>query len=436
MTHDQRTAHHGGQTTTAHFAPEEYRPSRDADNPLSPAFWERQPHDRNPVFARLRAMDTPPFLRRPASGTWQMDDGFYALTRYDDVVAAGRNTEAFSSEPTALTLDSTPPQMRQDEASLINMDNPRHARLRKIVARAFTRKSINRLEAEMRATAGHIMDDLLNRGPCDFVQHAAGRLPLEIICSMTGIPRSARADALRAVDTLQRFNEIDSRLDPYELTEALATFRTLMSDLVHERRTHPTEDLVSALVTGLPGEETLNETEVASFFLTLVGGGNETVRNTFSQALVLLTENPEQRRLLLGDLPARLPSAVEELIRHTSPAAWTRRNVIRPVQLRQHTFQPGDKVILYFASANMDESAFNAPEKFDILREPNPHVGFGTPNPHYCIGAHLARRELTALLTELLTRIPDIRATAPPTRQSRGVIQDITYLPCAWGSAR
>ncbi|MEV0262997.1 cytochrome P450 [Streptomyces sp. NPDC050617] len=382
-------------------------------------------------------MDAPALLRRPASGTWQLDDGFYALTRYDDVVAAGQNTEAFSSEPTVLTLDSAPPHMRhQDDASLMNMDNPRHARLRKIVARAFTRKSIDRLEAEMRTIAGRVMDDLLDRGPCDFVQHAAAPLPLEIICSMTGIPESARADALQAVDTLQRSNDIDSRLDPRELVEALSTFRSLIAELVHARRTHPAEDLISALVAGLPGEKTLNENEVASFFLTLVGGGNETVRNTFSQALILLTEHPEQRRILLDSLQTHLPSAIEECVRHTSPGAWVRRNVIRPVRLRRHAFQPGDKVILFLASANMDGTVFDNPEAFDIRRDPNPHIGFGAPGPHYCIGAHLARLELTVLLTEMLTRIPDIRATAPPIRESRGIIQDITYLPCAWGSAR
>lgn len=402
-----------------------------ADNPLSPSFWRRPPAERHRVFAQLRALDAPAFLQRPTPGDWHVVDGFYALTRYEDVAEAGRHSHAFSSEPTVLSLDSAMPQMHQENAAIINVDDPRHAHLRKIVARAFTPRRLRQLQTDIAAMAHRIVDELLDRGPCDFAEHVAAPLPLELICTMTGIPANARNQALDAVNALQQSNDLDSRFDPSELASKLAAFDALIAELVQDRRTHPADDLISALVTAAPGEDTLKEAEVGSFFLTLVGGGNETVRNALSEALILLTDYPTQRRLLLDDLDTHLPTAVEEIVRHASPGCWARRNVTQPVQLRGHTLHPGDKVILYYASANMDETVFTDPAAFDIQRTPNPHLGFGAFGPHYCIGAHLARSELTILLKELLTRVPAIHATGPPTRQSRGVIQDITHLACA-----
>ncbi|WP_044366200.1 cytochrome P450 [Streptomyces natalensis] len=413
-------------------------PSRDpfpcdgADNPLSAAFWTRPPHQRDAVFARLRAQDAPVFLHRPATGAWQVGDGFYALTRYSHVLAAGRDTQAFSSEPTAVSLEAPPPQIRQDQAAIINLDNPRHARLRKIVSRMFTPAKIQQLEAHMAVQARRIVDDLLDRGPCDFARDVAPALPIQVICTMTGIPDADRPVVLHAVDLLFQATDMDSRVDPRQLAQALDTVGRLIADLVRTRRAHPTDDLISAVATSQGAGAYLNETEAITFFLALVGGGNETVRNTLCHALSQLTDHPDQYRLLLGDLPARLPTAIEEFVRHASSVSWVRRTVRHPTQLGDQIFQIGDKVILYYASANMDDTVFSSPQTLDILRNPNPHLGFGTPNPHFCLGAHLARRELTALLTELLTRIPTLHATAPPTYHPRGATQDITHLPCAW----
>ncbi|MFE3206290.1 cytochrome P450 [Embleya sp. NPDC059237] len=403
------------------------------DNPLSSAFWRRPLLERQDVFARLRRMDEPVYHRRPASGRWQVDDGFHALVRYEDVMTAGCNPACYSSKPTSVSLDDTGTDVRDDDASIINLDNPRHARIRRIANHAVSPASIDRIDAQMRATARRTVDSLVARGPCDFVAHVARPLPDEIICRLIGIPEQSRAQAIDNVEVLLQIRDADSRIEPARVRDAVEEFRALISSLVEQRRHRPTGDLLSTLVQPHPGREPVTEHAATTFVSTLISGGTETVRTALAVALTLLTEYPQQRRLLLEDLPGRLPAAVEETLRFAAPAAWMRRTVTRPTRIRNHTFEPGDKVVLFYAAANWDEHVFDQPASFDIRRAPNPHLAFGTPSTHHCLGAYLARRELTILLTELLTRIPDIRATKPPLWRAKGVIQDITYLPCAFG---
>ena len=203
-----------------------------------------------------------------------------------------------------------------------------------------------------------------------------------------------------------------------------------MTSLGQQRAGKPADDLISALVSANIDGERLTTAELASFFILLVVAGNETTRNALSHALVLLTDFPDQRELLLADVNGRLEGAVEEIVRYASPVMFMRRTVTRDYHMNGHDYREGDKALLFYWSANRDETVFTDPALFDVTRSPNPHVGFGAPGPHFCLGAHLARREITVMLRELLTRVPDVRATAPPDRLLSSFINGIKHVDC------
>ncbi|MGP4029110.1 cytochrome P450 [Actinomadura sp. 3N407] len=406
-------------------------PSLVEKNLSSLEFWAKPQGERDDLFAALRAAEERVFCPLPG------EPGFYALTRYEQVAEASRNPEVFSSQPTAVSPVDPPPQITDYTGSMISIDDPRHARLRRIVSRSFTPRLIERVAGDVAVLARRIVDDMAERGPCDFVQHAAMPMPLQIICSMMGIPDSAHDEVIDATNLILAVGDPDhvspdGRDRATILAEKFSYLHELMADLSRVRREKPADDLVTALTHANVDGEALDHRELGRFFSLLVVAGNETTRNALSHALVLLTEHPDQRDLLLADLEERLPGAVEETVRYATPVTWMRRTLTRDYELRGHVYRTGDRVILYYNSANRDEKVFNDPHTFDITRSPNPHVGFGAPGPHFCLGAHLARREVTALLRELYTRLPDLHATTPPVRQRTSFINGITSLPCAF----
>jgi cytochrome P450 len=316
------------------------------------------------------------------------------------------------------------------------MDDPRHARLRRIVSRAFTPKMIKKFEEDVQRTAATIVDDLLATGPCDFVQEVSARLPLKIICEMMGIGDEHYTMVLRNTNII--LSGSDPEFISEDINEALTQILTaggdlagLVTGLAEERQAAPADDLVSALVSANIDGEALTPAELASFFVLLVVAGNETTRNAISHTLVLLTSHPEQRELLLSDIEGRIGPAVEEIVRYVSPVIWMRRTATQDTVMNGHQYREGDKVLLFYQAANRDESVFTDPDRFDITRSPNPHVGFGGAGPHFCLGAHLARREITAVWRELLTRVPGIRADGEPDYLLSNFINGIKHLPCA-----
>jgi methyl-branched lipid omega-hydroxylase len=398
------------------------------------AFWGRPLADRAAAFALLRAQERPQFFAEPEVPFAEVGPGYYALVRHADVTEASRHPDIFCSGQGATNIADLPAEFNEYFGSMINMDAPRHARLRRIVSRAFSPRMITKFEADVRRAAATVVDDLLATGPCDFVPHAAARLPLKIICDMMGIPDD-RYDMV-----LANSNIILSGADPEflgeDLNEAVVqilgagqALADLVTSLASERAQAPAEDLVSALVTANIDGEQLTSAELASFFILLVVAGNETTRTALSHALMLLTEFPDQRALLLADLEGRLPGAVEEIVRHASPVIFMRRTLTRDYSMNGQDYRAGDKAVLFYYSANRDEAVFPDPERFDIARNPNPHVGFGAAGPHFCLGAHLARRELTVMLRELLSRIPDITAGSPD-RLLSSFVNGIKRLPC------
>jgi cytochrome P450 len=403
------------------------------------AFWALPPEERYAAFRRLQVLDSPPYFEAGESPFGVPERGYYALVRHADVAEASRNPALFSSAAGATSIFDLPAEFNEYFGSMINMDDPRHARLRRIVSRAFTPKMIKKFEEDVQRTAGVIVDDLLTIGPCDFVQHVSARLPLKIICDMMGIGDEHYQMVLRNTNII--LSGADPEFISENMNEALTQILTsggdlaaLVTGLAEERQAHPTDDLVSSLATANIDGEQLTPAELASFFVLLVVAGNETTRNAISHALLLLTEHPDQRELLLADLDGRIGPAVEEIVRYVSPVIWMRRTLTADTVSNGHAYQGGDKVLLMYQAANRDESVFGPTAgEFDITRWPNPHVGFGAAGPHFCLGAHLARREISAVLRELLTRVPDIRVAGEPDRLLSNFINGIKHLPCEFG---
>jgi cytochrome P450 len=308
--------------------------------------------------------------------------------------------------------------------------------MRRIVSRAFTPRMIARFEDDVRRAASEIVDDLLATGPCDFVRNVAARLPLKIICDMMGIPGDQFDMVLTNSNIIlsgadPEFMSADAEVAIGQLMGAAKDLTALLEGLAAKALAEPGEDLVSALVTANVDGEALTSAELASFFILLVVAGNETTRTALSHGLVLLTQHPGQRALLLADFENRIESAVEEIIRYASPVIFMRRTLTCDYTLNGNDYRAGDKVMLFYWSANRDETVFADPERFDITRTPNPHIAFGGPGPHFCLGAHLARREMTVMLRELLTRVPDIKA-GQPDRLLSSFINGIKRLPCSF----
>jgi cytochrome P450 len=404
-------------------------------------FWGRPLAERDAAFGRLRSLGEPAFFAEPDTPFADTGPGYYALVRHSDVTEASRHPEVFCSGRGATQIPDVPDEFNEYFGSMINMDDPRHARLRRIVSRSFTPRMIQKFEDGVQRAAEQVVAELRETGPCDFVQHVAARLPLKIICDMMGIGDAHYAMVLRNSNTI--LSGFDTELVSEDMDEALGQIfaaaeelRALVSDLAATRAGRPADDLVSALVNANIDGEQLTGPELASFFILLVVAGNETTRNAISHALWLLTESGDQRALLAADFEGRIGGAVEEIVRYASPVIFMRRTLTRDYTMGGHDYAAGDKAVLFYWAANRDESVFAGPGRFDITRQPNPHLGFGGPGPHFCLGAHLARREITVMLRELFRSVPDIRAAAEPDRLLSAFINGIKRMPCEFSTAR
>jgi cytochrome P450 len=398
-------------------------------------FWQQPLDGRDADFAKLRALGKPPYFMVPEGPLSVAGDGYYAFVSHADVSGASRQPDLFSSAQGSTSIEDLPPEFNEYFGSMINMDDPRHARLRRIVSRTFTPKMIKKFEDDVERTAVDIVDDLLATGPCDFVQHVSARLPLKIICQMMGIGDEHYDMVLRNTNLI--LSGADPEFISENMDEAITQLLTagkdladLVTEIAADRAEHPRDDVITSLISANIDGEQLTAAELGSFFILLVVAGNETTRTAISHALNVLTHHPDQRALLLADLDGRLPGAVEEIVRYASPVIWMRRTVTRDCALNGHDYNEGDKAVLFYWAANRDPSVFADPSSFDITRSPNPHVGFGAAGPHFCLGAHLARREIRVMLRELLTRVPNIRAAGEPDRLLSSFINGIKHLPC------
>ena len=386
-----------------------------AHNLAAPGFWALSEAERHRTFAALRRLDRPQFFAEPGT----TGKGFYAFVRHADVLAASKDADLFSSEPSV----TTPPPPRWVRAvfgdSMVNMDGRRHTDLRRIVQRAFTPRRVALIEDSIRSVSTRLVDRVLEQRTTDFVSAVAAPLPTEVICDMLGIPPARRGMVLAQVTGSTELIGVEGdqrpRLRvPGRNLAALARLHLLVRTIGAQRRRQPAGDLISDLVTSDIDGERLNGRQLGAFFSLLLVAGIETTRNALAHGLRLLSEHPDQRALLMSDLDGRLDGAVEEILRHATPITQFRRNVTRDGEFRGLQLRRGDRVVLFYASACRDEQLFDDPDRFDITRQPNPHLAFGGTGPHYCLGAHLARQEMRILFRELLVRAPDVRATGAP----------------------
>ena len=326
-----------------------------------------------------------------------------------------------------------PTEMIEYFSGMISTDNPKHARLRRIVSNAFSPRAVRAVEDAVDRVAAELVERALAGGTGDFVTDVAAPLPLRIVCDMMGVPPSEFDTVLRCSNIILSMGDSDlvpEDQDPVTvLLESGMTLTALMEELGRERVAHPVDDITSALVNAEIESERLTHQELASFFILLVVAGNETTRTALSHTLWALTEHPDQRARWLADVEGLAPTAVEEMVRWASPVIWMRRTLASDFTLSGVDLKAGDKVLLFYNSANRDEEVFADPFTLDLGRSPNDHLGFGAPGPHFCLGAHLARREISVMWRQLLARVPGIRATAEPSRLASSFINGIKSLP-------
>ena len=406
-------------------------------------WWTRPMQEREDGFAALRAgrpIAPMVFPALPEAGFEEVR--YWSVTRHADVVDASRQPGLFCSGKGTNILD-LPPMLLEFLGSMINMDDPRHARLRRIVSRGFTPRQLELLRADVEGVAAEIVDEIAGKGECDFVTEVAALLPLRVILDLMGIPRSQEQFVFHQTNVMLGFTDpeyVDDVEDPTAILGAVLGAAQELAGMVQEiaeaRQREPREDLITALVTSEVDGEHLTPEELASFFILLVAAGNETTRNAIAHGLWLLTEHPDQQARWLADLDAVTPTAVEEIVRVASPVLHFRRTVTQDgARLGDQEFSEGERVVLWYWSANRDEGVFDDPSRFDVGRTPNDHVGFGGPGPHFCLGAHLARREIGVMYRELLGRLPDIHAVGEPQRLRSNFINGIKHLPAEFTPA-
>lgn len=415
-------------TTTSSASPAPSSPLVD------PGLWQLPLADRMARFAELRAQGSFHRAEVTIPQTGETLD-FHAVLTYEEVVEISRRPLDFCSGKGAVAIGDLPPEALEFFGSFINMDDPRHARQRGIVARSFTPRQLAGVLESVETICTEVIDGFCEDGEADLVQVMSQPFPLLVICDMMGIPRSEFRTVLDATNVILGAGDPDFFGDKDPMTalfDAGTALTDLMNELAEERRKNPTEDLTSALVHNDVGEDMLAPEEIAPFFILLAVAGNDTTRNAISHGLNLLHVNPDQRRIWQDDLEAVTPSAVEEIVRVASPVTFMRRTVTRDLTLSGHDFVEGDKMILFYGAANRDPAKFDDPERFDVRRTPNDHVGFGGPGPHFCLGAHLARREVSVAFRQLLTRLPDIEVAGDAVPlDARGIplVAGLKHLP-------
>ena len=397
-------------------------------------FWELDDEVRDGAFATLRREAPITFFHEVEMEGVPQGPGHWALTKLDDVFFASRHPDIFSSYPN-ITIADQIPEVAEYFGSMIALDDPRHARLRNIVRSAFTPKVVARTEASVRDRAQRLVSSLIENHPDDngeLVSELSGPLPLQVICDMMGIPEDDHQQIFHWTNIILGFGDPDLSTDMDEFMKVALDIGAYATALAESRRSQPREDLTTALVAAEVDGERLSSAEIASFFILLAVAGNETTRNAISHGVLALTRYPEQRQIWWDDFADTTPTAVEEIVRWASPVIYMRRTVTRDVELSGVTMKEGDKVSMWYASANRDEDKFDNPWRFDVTRNPNQHVGFGGGGTHFCLGANLARREIAVLFEELHNRIPDIAVTEEPAMLLSAFIHGIKRLPVSW----
>ncbi len=373
----------------------------------SQAFWSQPFAARDREFARLRA-GTGLSWHQPFPSLFPMEEpGFWAVTRRADIVFVSQHPELFTSAR-GVAVDPMPAEIQQFASFFLTMDPPQHSVYRRLISSAFTPRNVRRIEEQIHRSAVAIVDDLVGAGDIDFVADCSARLPMLTIMEMLGVPAADQPAVAAAAEKLFSMSD-----DEYSSVEERAadTVNEIMllsatgADLAKFRRENPGDDLMTSIVNAEVDGHRLTDEEIGAFLILLSSAGNDTTKQTTTHTMLALAEHPEQQAWLMADYQNRIGPAVEEFVRWSSPVLQFARFATADTEINGQSVAEGDKVGLFYCSANRDEAVFDNPGAFDLTRSPNPHLGFGGGGPHFCLGNQLAKAELRNLFEQLLTRL-------------------------------
>ena len=401
-----------------------------------PEFWLAGREWRDAAFRTLREQAPVRFTEERVleDSRIQPGPGYWSLTRYEDIWHVSRNPQLFCSGKGS-NIGDMPVEINEFFGSMINMDDPKHFRLRSIVSKGFTPKEVAKVEEYVKTKATSIVDDLLERfpdGSCDFVTEVAAPLPLKIICEMMGIPEADEPQIFAWTNTILGIGDPEYGTTLDELMMAALQMFQYAQQLGEDRLANPKDDITSVMMHAVVDGERLTTQEFGSFFILLVVAGNETTRNAISHGLKALTDDPDQRAIWWDEFDGHTRTAVDEIVRWATPVIHFRRTATEDTSLSGQPIAAGEKVVMWYPSANRDPAKFDHPYDFDVRRDPGAQMGFGAGGPHFCLGANLARREIAVMFRELRTRLPGIRATGEPDYLQSAFINGIKRMPCAW----
>jgi cholest-4-en-3-one 26-monooxygenase len=385
--------------------------------------------ERVPVeeFAEVRA--TAPVWwneQAPGTGGGFHDGGYWAITKLNDVKEVSRRSDVFSSYENGVIPRFSNDMQREDievqRFVMLNMDAPHHTRLRKIISRGFTPRAVGRLEAELRQRAQKIAAEAAAAGSGDFVEQVSCELPLQAIAGLLGVPQEDRGKLFDWSNEMTGTDDPEfAHIDPKMSSAQLIMYAMQMAE---DRAKNPGEDIVTQLIEADIDGEKLSDDEFGFFVVMLAVAGNETTRNSITHGMIAFSENPDQWELYKKERPG---TAADEIVRWATPVTTFQRTALEDYELSGVKIKKGDRVLMFYRSANFDEEAFEDPYKFDIMRNPNPHVGFGGTGAHYCIGANLARMTINLIFNAIADAMPDLKPTSAPERLRSGWLNGIKH---------
>jgi cytochrome P450 len=403
----------------------------------SPEFWTAPRDWRFGAFKTLRDESPFQFFEEfvPEDSLFPRGPGYRALTRHEDIWHVSRNPQLFCSG-NGSNIGDMPVEINEFFGSMINMDDPKHFRLRSIVSKGFTPKEITALEESVRVRSKAVIDRMFERFPersCDFVREVAALMPLQIICDMMGIPESDEEMIFNWTNTILGVGDPEYVGSFEDLVRVGGEIFNYALALGEERKKNPTGDIASVMMSAEVDGERLSAQEFGSFFILLVVAGNETTRTAIAHGMRELTLNPDQRALWYGDFETHTKTAVEEIVRYATPVIHFRRTATEDTEINGQPIKQGEKVVMFYQSGNRDERVFADPDRFDITRPLAPaQVGFGAGGPHFCLGANLARREVAVMFDEIRRRVPTLEITGEPAHLQSSFINGIKRMQCAW----
>jgi cholest-4-en-3-one 26-monooxygenase len=391
------------------------------------------------LYSRRVPMEEFAELRRSAPVWWHPqqrgiggfdDEGFWAATRHADVVAVSRDSETYSSwENTAIIRHqegATRDQIELQRFVLLNIDPPDHTALRGIVSRGFTPRAINNLRSALSERAEQIMRTALAEGSGDFVTDVAAELPLQAIAELIGVPQGDRRKVFDWSNDMVGYDDPEYTADPAAAAAELVGYAMAMAE---DRRQCPRDDIVTKLVNAHVDGGQLSSDEFGFFVILLAVAGNETTRNAISHGMLAFLDHPDQWERFRAERPE---TAADEIVRWATPVTVFQRTATSDTTLGGQQIKAGQRVGLFYRSANFDEEVFDHPERFDIGRSPNPHLGFGGSGAHFCLGASLARLEIDLIFNAIADHMPDIRRAGDAERLRSGWLNGIKKLPVSY----